>query len=477
MAASNLKITILLLVSFFIHSALFAQQNVPILERKISININTESPESVLHQIEEKANFTFSYDPRLLQGKKIEKGNFVNVSIRQILHSLFSDRLRFKENGKHIIILKGNVNESSVPQYYLISGYVSDGISGNQIAQVSIYEKKSRESAVSNEYGYFKLKVKKEEVPGKLQLTVNKATYKDTIVYVSQAGNSLLNISLYPLEEMKPSIDSLSIQDSLMRVDQLAFVNLLLSKEEKINTVNVRDTIYRKFQASFLPYLGSNLRLSGNSVNDFSLNALGGYSMGTKILEIGGLFNIERDSVSYVQIAGLTNIVGGPVTGTQIGGLVNYDLKPVTGAQVSGFMNMSRDTVTGFQAAGFMNLNIKFLRGFSTAGFLNMQMADMTGCQVAGFMNTATDHFRGAQIAGFLNVSTNELSGSQISGFMNYGSKVHGAQIGFLNIADSVGGVPIGFLSFVRQGVHQLEISANEIFPVNVSLRTGVPAL
>ena len=35
--------------------------------------------------------------------------------------------------------------------------------------------------------------------------------------------------------------------------------------------------------------------------------------MGTRKLEVAGLFNIDRDSVSSAQLAGLFNMTGGPV--------------------------------------------------------------------------------------------------------------------------------------------------------------------
>lgn len=34
--------------------------------------------------------------------------------------------------------------------------------------------------------------------------------------------------------------------------------------------------------------------------------------------------------------------------------------------------------------------------------------------------------------------------------------------------------MPIGFLSFVNKGYHKLELAADEIFPVNISFRTGI---
>ena len=37
--------------------------------------------------------------------------------------------------------------------------------------------------------------------------------------------------------------------------------------------------------------------------------------------------------------------------------------------------------------------------------------------------------------------------------------------------------MPIGFLSFVRKGYHTLELTANELIPVNLSFKTGITRL
>ncbi|MBL0102377.1 MAG: hypothetical protein IPP51_00555 [Bacteroidetes bacterium] len=478
MAANNRSLLLVFILLFAFQFRSDAQQQIPFLERKISLELNGETPERALKLIEQKGGFTFAYGPRVLENQKPVRISVNTGTIREILSRIFSDEISYKERGNHIILTRStNVKSDNSPVYFLISGYVVDGKSGDQISEVSVYEKKSRESSVSNKYGFFKLKIKKDEVGESLHLIANKSTYKDTVVFVRQAGNSLLNITLYPIEEAQATIDSLSIQDSLMRVDQLAFVNLLLNKEQEVNTKNVKDTIYRKFQASFIPYIGTNLKLSGNTVNDYSLNVLGGYAMGTRKLEIGGLVNVDRDSVSGVQIAGLGNIVGGPVKGVQIAGLMNYNLQTTKGVEVGGLLNFNRDSVEGFQLAGLVNTNLNYFEGFQGAGLINVNLKESSSCQAAGLLNVSLAKMNGTQVSGLLNVSRQQIDGAQISGFINYASVVHGSQIGFLNIADSISGVPIGFLSFVRKGYHQLEVSSNEVFSLNVAFRTGVNAL
>jgi hypothetical protein len=61
-----------------------------------------------------------------------------------------------------------------------------------------------------------------------------------------------------------------------------------------------------------------------------------------------------------------------------------------------------------------------------------------------------------------------------LAGLLNYATDVKGLQLAPFNFADTCStGVPIGIASFVRRGVHQLEISGDELLFTNLSFRTG----
>jgi hypothetical protein len=475
LAKNKFLITFIYFILFFVFYS-SGQKNAPLLERKVSFEMSNESAENVLQAIAKQNNFTFSYVPQVIADKKPVTMRVTNKTVREVLDQLFDGQVSFKEKGNHIILFRKDAKKNEEESLFIITGYVKDS-NGNEITQASIFEKQSRESTISNKYGFYKLEIESKNKEKAIALFVNKFSYKDTVIYVRQTGKSIINITLFPDAREISGIDSTAIYDSLLRVDQLAFVNFLLSQEAKVNAKNITDTIYRKFQISFVPYLGSNLRLSGNTVNDFSLNVLGGYSMGTKKLELAGLFNIDRDSVKYFQGAGLFNITGGPVSGVQMGGLANANLKAVNGLEFAGLVNLNFDSMRGGQFSGLVNVNLKPVTGFQGAGLLNVNIAETYSTQCAGLINISNGNSSGAQIAGLINVSVKDFSGVQISGLINYAKSIHGAQIGFLNISDSCSGVPIGFLSYVHKGYHQLEISANEIYPLNVSLRTGVRSL
>jgi hypothetical protein len=149
-------------------------------------------------------------------------------------------------------------------------------------------------------------------------------------------------------------------------------------------------------------------------------------------------------------------------------------MKPVHGCQVAGLINNNIDTSHAAEFAGLLNVNLKTTTGFQAAGLMNLTIKNSGSAQIAGLTNIGIENVKGSQIAGLLNVAVKEIHGAQISGLVNYAKNVHGTQIGFLNVADSVSGVPVGFMSLVRSGYHELEVSADETFPLSVSFRTGV---
>lgn len=276
---------------------------------------------------------------------------------------------------------------------------------------------------------------------------------------------------------------------------------------QAINMINIDDTLHRHFQFSVVPFIGTNHKLSGNIINDYSLNLFGGYSKGTEKLEIGGYFNTVGGDVRGVQIAGLANGVAGETNGVQIAGIVNTNLQKTTGVQVAGMLNFNLDTTNTVALAGILNFGLRDSKGarvgglgnatigkqegpsvaglfnFSThdasttqvAGLLNFTAGSMNkGAQVAGLVNFAAQGVEGAQVSGLLNIAGGTIKGTQV-GVINYATKIKGLQFGVINISDSVKGVPIGFLTFAsRGGYHKIEISADEIFYTNVAFRTGV---
>lgn len=453
---------ILRLSLLFITSCLCTRamsQSVPPLEREISISFRGDKIDAVLSRISQEAKFTFSYSPSIFSANLVVNDSYENKSIREILNRLFGETINYKAKGNYIILTKAPPppRAEEVDNSITLSGYVFNGDTGEKLAEVSVYDKMTLTAVVTNQFGYFKIKIDKPSE--ETILSFSKRHFTDTLINLSQGSTQFLTISLSPEPVqvvVEQRIDTVEIQRPPIVVVERKPTKE--RKEQAVNMINIKDTLYRKYQVSFVPFAGTNHKLSGNVVNDYSFNILGGYSMGTRIVELGGLFNIDRADVSSAQFAGLFNTVGGKTDGAQFAGLGNLTRKKVTGGQFAGLFNANLDSVDGGQFGGLFNINGRASRGTMFAGLFNVQPS----------------YYSGAQFAGLFNINTHRMEGVQVSGLINFAHKIKGAQIGFINYADSIQGVPIGFLSFVSRGYHKIEISTNEIFYVNAAFRTGI---
>lgn len=459
-------------------SSVMAQpKSVPLLERTITIAFENESIESALKKLSEQGGFVFSYNPSVIQADRRISGNFVDKTVREILDAFFKNTVEYKQRGNYLILTR---SESSRKEQK-VGGYVVDESTGERLKNVSIYDPKTLQSTVTDEYGYFSIDLP-ESAKDSIKLAVRKHNYTDTLVAVpSDDGLLKIKIRTDKLE---------ALADSVGHKMKRFWMNTKELTRRAIDFENIDDTLYRDFQFSLVPFVGTNHSMSGHVINDVSLNLLGGYSLGTRIFEMGGFFNTVRGDVSGFQVAGMVNLVGGKLDeGVQLAGFTNVDWGPSRGVQIGGLGNFTNDTSEVVSVAGLLNLNMKDIRGVSVGGLGNLTLGEHKGpriaglfnfskgsvgpVEVAGIVNFAGANAKGAQVAGILNFANDELHGTQI-GMINYARQVNGVQVGLINISREVKGVPIGFMSIVGNGHHQIEVSADEIFYTNIAFRTGI---
>lgn len=484
-------------VLFFLASPLAGQSKVPLLERTVTIAFEQERLDVALKKIAAQTGFTFSYNSRIVEGDKKVTYNFQSKTVREILDQLFKGNVTYKEKGKYIILTKAEVRSSQDAK--VLTGYVIDEATGERLKQVSVYDPVSLSSAVTDDFGYFEIEIKKP-THEEIKLAINKRDYTDTLIFVPKGGSRLLNI---PIKIDNAKINSLV--DSAGKKLKRAWLYTKNATIQAVNMENISDTMYRTVQFSVIPFVGTNGKLSGNVINDYSLSLLGGYSLGVQKLEVGGLFNAVRGNQKGIQIAGLANGVLGKNTGVQIAGLANAVMDSSTGPQVAGLVNFNSTSANKMGLAGLVNFSLGNSNGVMIAGLTNFSVRDqrgahiaglfnfsarnsgpahiaglfnftngsMHGVQMAGLFNVAIEQIRGAQISGLFNVAPVYVKGIQLAPF-NFAKRVEGSQIGLFNFSKSTNGVPIGLLSIVGKGYHKLEISADEIFYTNLSFRTGV---
>jgi hypothetical protein len=155
-------------------------------------------------------------------------------------------------------------------------------------------------------------------------------------------------------------------------------------------------------------------------------------------------------------LVGFVNNVNGNHSSLQVG-FVNSTAGNFGGVQ-TGFVNSVGGNVVGIQG-GFIN---------SVGGVFN-------GIQ-GGFINSVGGGVYGME-CGFIN-SAGEMNGLQL-GFINSAESLSGLQLGFINSVNNLEkGLPIGFLSFVKHGGYKaIEVSYNNIYPLNIAFKTGVREL
>ncbi len=177
--------------------------------------------------------------------------------------------------------------------------------------------------------------------------------------------------------------------------------------------------------------------------------------------------NIVPDNFN-LPLIGFVNIAKGNQQNPQIG-FVNLNQKDLSGIQL-GYVNLVGGGLSGFQG-GFVNAVQESVSG-AQLGFVNATTDRIHGMQW-GFVNTASKATNGIQL-GYVN-NTGDLNGFGI-GFVNVAQKLNGFQLGFVNYVDSLeNGMPVGFLSIVRKGGYKaFELSANELYPLNLDFKIGV---
>jgi hypothetical protein len=434
---------------------LFSQT--PLLERPVTLRFSNEKISVVLESIAKQGGFSFSYNSAIFDVNNRGDITVQNKPVRDVLNLIFKRSIIYKVRGNYIILQKNDQKESS--KTIILSGYIVDTQTDKPVSKATVYDPRSLTSTISNEYGFYRIKLNVSYLPTKLMIT--KADYEKRIINIKSVQdfyevieltpiiNKSFDIPVYednsiekrdnhlnenlslenkPISQpvappfpditdqnlfpTSPIIDS-TLYDSRWNEFKKKVGKIFVSRSQRINAQNVDDYLGREFQVSLLPFLGTNRLLSGSIKNDYSLNILMGYSGGVRKLEVGGILNGVRNDVQGLQIAGVGNIVGGSVLGGQIS--------------------------STFNIAGYLDEGIQLSSGF--------------------------------------NVIIRESAGWQISP-VNFAHRVveGGRQIGFINISDSTDTVPIGFLSFVGSGngYKRLELSVDENQTTSFSFKTGV---
>jgi hypothetical protein len=445
-----------------------------------------------------QGEFHFSYVKEFIHDDSLVTINVSNRSVKQVLDILFQGNFQFREIGNQIIIQPGT---SSKEKWYVVSGYVRDASTGQPIVNASVYESMQLISTLTNDQGYFRIRLREKERTAAL-LTVSKDLYRDTVMLVPAGHDQELTASIKPAAPIQLAVVDVNQYN---HVEQTFFGRFFLSSRQRMQSLNLSDFFTKQpYQYSIIPAVGTHGKLGSQVVNKFSLNMIGGYTAGLNGVEMAGIFNIDQKDVRFVQLAGVFNVVGGHMTGVQAAGVHNHTMDSLSGAQLAGVSNILKYGFRGMQAsgvysqtggdghgaqlAGVLNTAKGSIKGAQIAGAINFALENISGAQIAGAINFARKEVdgaqisgavnyrkggHGAQIAGAVNVSTDTVAGVQISGAVNYAKVLKGVQIGVLNYADSSDGYSLGLINIVRRGYHQFQVYHNEMLDFNIAYKSG----
>jgi hypothetical protein len=506
------------------------------LSKKIDLKINNQTVEKTLNTISVKAKIFFSYNSDIIPLDSIVSLTVEKKEVYKILNQLLGNKYLYKSTGQHVIILKKKTNQSPKQEKLKIKGTIIEFGTGIMLANASIYHIDGKEGTLSDEEGNFALSIlpKGEITSLAINKSNYNDTIIFIKTAVTQKIEVVLKPELFAIAPIEPKIEHNYKSEG---VERSSLVPRFVKNDMRQHAKNISYYKQKLGQISFLPFAGTNYKFSGSIVNNISLNVLAGYSYGTNGVEVGGLLNINRKQLKGVQIAGFGNITGdktfgvqaagffnhsyGKVKGVQLAGFHNLVLDSIDGAQIAGFINVLKGKINGAQISGFANITtddvnaIQFsgftnialknskgiqasgfanlaygnqgwlqasgftnfvkdsMQGIQTTGFMNITGKSLVGLQAAGFLNIVGKSMKGIQAAGFANIAGKDVKGLQAAGFLNYARKVKGWQIGIVNIADTVSGGTIGIFNFVRKGMHQISVSANETRGIDFQLSLG----
>lgn len=454
---------IIRLLTITVFAILFFPGETPaqgLLNKTVSVQASRKPLKTVLLSISQQGKFYFSYNSNIINEDSLVSISASNKTVKEVLGMLLDETITYKEKDKYIILQR--------EQYWYVSGYIFDEMTNEGIGYASVYEKQQLVASMTNDQGYFLLRVKDRSQPA--VINVSKAWYADTAITVKPGQGQAITLKIKPKDIQ---LDSVVVTP---QVEKNWLGKFFLSSKQRMQSMNLdldKFFVDKPYQASVIPGVSTHGKVGSQVINKFSFNLLGGYTAGVNGFELAGLFNIVKKDMRYAQVAGLFNIIGGDVDGAQIGGLYNQALGSVDGVQIAGLSSFVKKEVSGTQISGLYSHTSESLDGVQISGLVSFTNDTMDGLQIGGLANIAGKRGNGTQIAGLANITGKEFNGAQIAGLLNYAKKLDGVQIGFINIADTSTGYSIGFLNLVWKGYHKLSLSTNEVLHFNVAFKAG----
>ena len=128
------------------------------LDRRVSLHAHHQPLARVLDTLASRGGFAFSYNSTILPQDSLVSAVYNDVSVRQILEGLLGTNYQYIQREKYLIIVRQTppVRDNT----YTVSGYVLDAATGKAVPNASVYEREQLQSALTDEQGFFRLRLK-----------------------------------------------------------------------------------------------------------------------------------------------------------------------------------------------------------------------------------------------------------------------------------------------------------------------------
>jgi hypothetical protein len=445
------------------------------LDETVSLEANDWSVEECLDALSDFYGIQFSYSSSLVPVDRRVQIRMYGRSLRDVMTEILGPEFEVVHRGSYVVIIPKKERSKEEPLEIEIKTKIIDASSGEPIDAV-VYEVEDLSLASADDSGSYAMGIDPNRE--RVLLSVSKANYRDTIIELDVRTSEPLEIDL-ELQPLGEPTDISPIDEMKLTRFFVPRINLNLNQDMEL-------TQEKKIQISFLPYLGTNGKFSGQTINKVSINILAGYAKGLDGFEFAGLANLIRQDMAGVQFAGFANVVGRHSNGLQMAGFANWTHGRLVGGQLAGFLNWSMMKTDGFQIAGGINFSdtiygaqisaignhASLIIGPQITAVANVSTRLVFGTQVSAVANYA-NKVEGGQVTAVANIAR-DVDGFQASILHNNTSRLHGVQVGLFNYADTVSrGASIGLISWVRTGLHRPELSYDDLFPVSIRFVSG----
>ena len=179
----------LILTVFF--SVQIQASNVPVLEKRISLNVANEKIKSVLRKIENIGDVSFSYNVDLVQIERKISLNANNEPLRIVLRKALNDStLQYKSIDNLIVIYRPDAYNN----FLQVEGLVVDKESGEPITFANVAIAGENIGTISDEDGSFSIKIDKQF--NENTLGVSFVGYETCYIPINDLDNAKLVIEL-----------------------------------------------------------------------------------------------------------------------------------------------------------------------------------------------------------------------------------------------------------------------------------------